>query len=94
MGESLPYLGAICGLFLFMFLSDNVGRKISIGLSWFVGSLGGILLVAFENIYTILIGNFFAGFGVVPCATIGLVYLNEVTSKLIIIKFYSKSFLN
>lgn len=45
----MPFGGAMLGLFFFMWVGDNFGRKICIGTSWLTGSLGGLLMVAFNS---------------------------------------------
>lgn len=59
-----------------------VGRRTAIGISWIFCSIGGIIIVSINNLVTLYIGIFLAGFGVVPAATIGIVYLNEITSNI------------
>lgn len=62
-GESMPFAGGLIGLLIFMYIADNKGRKITIGITWAICTLGGILLISFANIYTIFIGFFLVGFG-------------------------------
>ena len=65
-----PYVGSLIGFFLFSSLADNWGRKPSIGLSWLVASVGGIIMWLSPNWELAALGYFLAGLGVNPAITI------------------------
>lgn len=68
------------GLFFFMWLSDNYGRRLCIGLAWLTVTLGSIMTISLGNLVTILIGFFITGFGTGSSNFVGVVMLNEISS--------------
>jgi len=47
--ETEPYVGSLFGFFIFSSLADNWGRKPSICLSWFIASIGAIIMAFSVN---------------------------------------------
>jgi len=83
--ESLPYIGSFLGFFVFSWIADNKGRKIGLGISWLLTSIG-IFVFGMANSYWMLaLGSFIGGFGVNPAITIHYSFINEHSSKYIFI---------
>lgn len=68
--QSVPYIGSLIGFFFFSWLADNKGRKLALGASWLLASLGALLLALSWDFYSATIGFFIAGAGVNPAVTI------------------------
>ncbi|KAL4472577.1 hypothetical protein ABPG74_018526 [Tetrahymena malaccensis] len=75
--QSVPYLGSLIGFFLFSWIADNKGRRIALGISWLLASLGALLLALSWDYYSATVGFFIAGFGVNPAITVQLSLLSE-----------------
>lgn len=67
------------GLIIFMYISDNYGRKLSLTIAWGVGSFGAILFIVTNNIWVIFIGYFLIGVGTSPATYIDVVIINEMS---------------
>lgn len=57
------YIGTFCGYMVFLFITDNYGRKASVVVAWSVTTLGVILLVAAQDMPMACVGLFLAGAG-------------------------------
>lgn len=79
-GESIPYIGSLVGLLVFMVIGDRYGRRPALGISLAVCAVGAILLVAFKSIYTVYLGMLLIGIGITPAGYLELVILNEVST--------------
>jgi MFS transporter, OCT family, solute carrier family 22 (organic cation transporter), member 4/5 len=42
--QSLVYMGSLVGFFIFSFVADNYGRKLGLGLAWFMATIGSAML--------------------------------------------------
>ena len=42
--QSVVYVGSLIGFFIFSFVADNYGRKIGLGISWFMAFLGALMI--------------------------------------------------
>ena len=72
-----PYIASLIGFFIFSSIADNWGRKPAIGSSWFIASIGAIILSLSVNWYMAAIGYFLGGFGVNPAITISISMMSE-----------------
>lgn len=77
----MPFFGSMIGLFLFMWVGDNYGRKTSIGIAWTTAAVGGILIVITESLPVVYIGLFLSGLGVTPTNFIESILINESNCK-------------
>ena len=73
----MTFVGSLVGTLVFAFLSDYIGRKFSLTLSWLVAAVGSIIFASASNIETVLAGIFIAGAGAYPTATITFIILAE-----------------
>jgi len=69
------------GFFLFSWLADNKGRRLALGLSWLLASLGALLMGLAWSWWSLTIGFFLSGFGVNPAITIHFSFMNEHSSN-------------
>lgn len=66
------YFGALLGYITINFFADNYGRRKVVLISWAIGTLGTILLLASQSILMASIGLFLGGFG--TDAVLGITY--------------------
>mmetsp|Transcript_105674 Transcript_105674/g.158192 ORF Transcript_105674/g.158192 Transcript_105674/m.158192 type:complete len:168 (-) Transcript_105674:171-674(-) len=78
--ESSPFVGAIFGMLIFAYTSDNYGRKITILLSWFLASIGYFLLYFATSTWQLIIFNALVGAGIWPALIYNFVYVSEIFS--------------
>ena len=74
-----PYIASLLGFFIFSGIADNLGRKPAIGISWFIGSIGTIILAFSVTWWMAALGYFFAGFGANPAITISISMMSEIS---------------
>jgi len=67
----------LVGFFIFPFLADNWGRKITIKISWIFFILGLIILAIGDSPNMIGLGQFLTGFGCNPAITLAYSFINE-----------------
>ncbi|KRX06096.1 Major facilitator superfamily domain, general substrate transporter [Pseudocohnilembus persalinus] len=79
-GESVPYIGSVVGLLIFMMLGDRLGRKPVYGICLIICAFGSVLIILFDNIVTIYIGMFLVGMGITPTGQLDVVILNEIST--------------
>lgn len=65
---------------VFPILADKKGRQKCIRLSWFIGSIGCIIMLV-ENEFCQIFGYFLAGFGINPSTNLQLSMINEHSGK-------------
>jgi OCT family organic cation transporter-like MFS transporter 4/5 len=73
----MVFIGSLSGFFVFPYLADNWGRKISIRLSWAVGTIGVLIVAVSDSPNMVGLGYFFAGFGTNPAITLCFSFINE-----------------
>ena len=74
------YIGYIFS-FILSFITDNLGRKKSLVVSWSFLVLGSIILATSFNIMMASIGLFFAGFGFGAAFGICVLIISEITQQ-------------
>ena len=57
------YIGTFAGYIIFLFFTDNFGRKFALVMTWSVTMIGIFLLCIAPNMSIANIGLFFAGMG-------------------------------
>lgn len=57
------YIGNFLGYFVFLFITDNYGRKIALCITWATTMFGIFLLVISQSMALAMVGLFFAGSG-------------------------------
>ena len=72
------YIGTFSGYMIFLFITDNFGRKISIVAAWGVTTFGVLLLCVAQNMTTACVGLFFAGAGCESCIRISMAIFGEI----------------
>ena len=75
--SSCTYIGAFFGYIILSFFADNYGRKKSILVSWFICTIGILIVAVSFNIYTIGLGLFLSGFGGDAVINITLLFFSE-----------------
>ena len=76
--KSCVYFGAFVGYIAISFFSDNFGRRSSILVSWFICTIGAIIVALSPNIYMIAVGMFFCGCGCDAGINICFFFFGEV----------------
>lgn len=71
------YFGSLVGFFIFPFLADNWGRKITTRISWIFFIVGLLVIGIGDSPNMIGLGQFFAGFGCNPAITLSYSFINE-----------------
>jgi MFS family permease len=73
----MVFFGGVLGSFIFSFLSDYLGRRMSLIFSWTL-STTGVCIIAFSvNVYMVMIGFFLAGGGIYPSNTLNFIIMSE-----------------
>lgn len=69
-------------------IADNFGRLYALISAWICATVGCLLMSASVNYPMMLIGYFLSGFGVNPAITLHYSFINEHSSKILIIFSY------
>jgi OCT family organic cation transporter-like MFS transporter 4/5 len=72
----MVFVGSLAGFFVIPYIADNWGRKISIRVSWGIGTLGVLVVALADSANMIGLGYFFAGFGTNPAITLCFSFIN------------------
>ena len=75
--QSMIYIGSLIGFFIIPYFADNMGRKITVQISWLICVIGALLIASAPNPIFVGIGFFFAGFGANPAITLSYSFINE-----------------
>ena len=66
----IVYVGTFVGYFIFLFITDNYGRKFALVLGWTVTFIGIVILCLSNSIQLACFGLFLAGGGCDSCIRI------------------------
>ena len=75
--QSMLFIGSLIGFFVIPTLADNIGRKISIMISWLICSFGVAAISFAFSPNMVAVGYFLAGFGCNPAITLCYSFINE-----------------
>ena len=76
--KMMEYVGIFMGYLVFLYFTDNYGRKMSLLLTWTVTTIGIGLLCASVNLYMAVAGLFLAGAGCESAIRITMAVFGEV----------------
>jgi MFS family permease len=79
--RTCPYFGSLLGFIVFSFISDNLGRKITMSVSLGLTTLGSIMVVLGFNLSMISIGVIMSGAGINVASAITFCYLGEIVEN-------------
>ena len=71
------FIGSLAGTLIFAFLTDYLGRKSSLILSWITATIGSIVYASAQNMSTVIAAIFICGAGAYPSNTITFIILTE-----------------
>ena len=75
------FLGVLMGYLVFMYFSDNIGRRFGMLLTWSTVVIGLLMMSISTNILTAAFGVFLAGAGCESNLRINLSIINEIVRK-------------
>ena len=70
-------LGSLVGFTIFPMISDNKGPRLAQISSWLTCFFGCVLMAIANNYFFVVVGYFFAGFGVNPAITLSFTFIND-----------------
>lgn len=71
-------VGAIFGFFVIPYIANNCGRRLSLRISWMIGSIAVLLTCMADSINMVGMGLLLIGFGTNPAITLCFSFINEV----------------
>ena len=74
----VEYVGIFMGYIVFLYFTDNYGRKMSIVMTWTVTTVGVAILCASVHISMAVVGLFLAGAGCESANRISMAVLGEI----------------
>lgn len=74
--QSMLYFGSLTGFFLIPYIADNSGRRLAMRISWFLCTLGVLVVALADSSNMVGLGLFLAGFGSNPAITLCYSFIN------------------
>ena len=75
--SSMTAFGSLVGFTIFPMISDNKGPRLAQISSWLTCFFGCVLMAIANNYFFVVVGYFFAGFGVNPAITLSFTFIND-----------------